>query len=182
VALFDNKDKLIRQWTAEPSDLNRSPVLSALTAPAGAYRLRVAAADASGRVGTVDSDLRAELIPADRLRLSTLLLGIPVNGAFAAKLLFSDSDPAVVAYLEVYGAVTGEVAASIDLLPAAEGTAIASVPATITASKTGDLRVAYGGFTINALQPGDYLVRVNVTVDAKPVGRVTRTIRKERNK
>jgi hypothetical protein len=182
VALFDDKDKLIRQWTAEPSDFNRSPVMSALTAPAGAYRLRVAAADTSGRVGTVDSNLRAELMRADPLRFSTLLLGIPQNRAFAAKLLFSDEDPAAVAYLEVYGTASGELAASIDLASSDQGTPIASVPATITASKTGDLRVAYGGFTISALQPGDYLVRVNVTLDGKPVGQVTRTLRKESRK
>jgi hypothetical protein len=127
----------------------------------------------------VDSDLRAELVRADPLKLSTLLLGIPVNGAFGAKLLFGESDPAVVAYLEVYGAVAGQVAASIDLLPSPEGTAIASVPATITASKTGDLRVAYGGFTIRALQPGDYVVRMSVALDGQRVGQVIRTMRKE---
>jgi len=182
VALFDEKDKLIRQWTAEPADLNRAPVMSALTAPAGAYRLRVAAADALGRVGTVDSDVRAELARAEPLRMSTLLLGIPQNGAFAAKLLFGDDDQALVAYLEVYGAVTGEVAASIDLSSSNDGAPIATVPATITTAKSGDMRVAYGGFTINTLKPGDYLVRVNVTVDGKPVGRATRTMRKENRK
>jgi len=68
------------------------------------------------------------------------------------------------------------------LASSGQGTPIASVPATITASKSGDLRVAYGGFTISALQPGDYLVRVNVTLDGKPVGQITRTLRKESRK
>ena len=182
VGLFDAKDKLIRQWTAEPADFNSSPIMSALTAPAGAYRLRVAAVDESGRSGTVDSDLRAELLGADPLRLSTLLLGVPQNGKIAAKLLFSEADPAVAAYLEIYGPAAGQLAATIDLAPSAETPAIATVPATITVSKSGDLRAAYGGFTISGLQPGDYLVRVNVTLDGKAIGRATRTIRKENKK
>jgi hypothetical protein len=40
------------------------------------------------------------------------------------------------------------------------------------------MRVAFGGFSIATLAPGDYLMRAVVSLDGKPVGRVVRTLRK----
>jgi hypothetical protein len=38
--------------------------------------------------------------------------------------------------------------------------------------------MAIGGFGIDNLPPGDYLMRATVSLNGKPVGRVTRTMRK----
>jgi hypothetical protein len=46
------------------------------------------------------------------------------------------------------------------------------------ATNTDDMRVAFGGFSIANLEPGDYLMRAVVSLDGKPVGKVVRTLRK----
>ena len=60
VGLFDEKNTLKKQWTAQPADLAKRPVMAALPAPPGTYRVRVAAVDASGRAGTTDYELKVE--------------------------------------------------------------------------------------------------------------------------
>ena len=40
------------------------------------------------------------------------------------------------------------------------------------------MRIAFGGFSIATLEPGDYQMRAVVSLDGKPVGRVVRTLRK----
>jgi hypothetical protein len=40
------------------------------------------------------------------------------------------------------------------------------------------MRVAFGGFSVAALPPGEYLMRAVVSLDGKPVGKVVRTLRK----
>jgi hypothetical protein len=175
----EEKHKLIAQWTAEPQELARNPVMSAVTVAPGTYRLRVAAVDSNGRVGTVDSELRAEFIRADPLRMSTPILGVPRNGNFAPKLQFDASDEAAVALFEIYGGdKSSAITAEIQIAETAEGPALATVPATVSAANSGDLRIAYGGFSIGALKPGDYQVRALVSLGGKPVGKVTRTLRK----
>ena len=179
VGLFDERGRMAAQWTAEPADLAHPPAMAALLVAPGAYRLRVAALDSSGRAGTADIDLRAELAPADPVRLSGLVLGVPANGSFAPKLQFG-AEPSAVGYLEVYGAPrAATVTARLEL--AASGTAVpmATVPATVSTTAGSDaLRIAYGGFGITALPPGDFLVRAVVSVDGREVGRAVHTLRK----
>ena len=54
VGLFDDKEKLVAQWTAQAADLAKTPIVAALVRPAGVYRVRVASVDKSGRAGTVE--------------------------------------------------------------------------------------------------------------------------------
>ena len=51
VGLFDEKNTLKKQWTAQKDDLAKHPVRADLQAPPGVYRVRVAAVDAAGRSG-----------------------------------------------------------------------------------------------------------------------------------
>jgi hypothetical protein len=154
-------------------------VMSAVTVAPGTYRLRVAAVDSNGRVGTVDSELHAEFVRADPLRLSTPILGAARNGNFAPKLQFDKSDEAAVALFEIYGGdKSSAITAEIQISESADGPALATVPATVSVGNAGDLRIAYGGFSIGPLKPGDYQVRAVVSLGGKPVGKVTRTLRK----
>jgi len=180
VALFDEKNTLKRQWTAQPADLARRPVMAALSAPHGTYRLRVAAVDGTGRVGTADLDMTAEITRADPLRLSALVMGVQENGAFAPRLEFTN-ELAAIGLLEIYGVPkTGDVVVTLDVLPSETEAPLASAPTQITRTKTEDMLIAFGGFDIAGLPPGDYLMRATVTLDGKPVGRVMRTLRKAR--
>ena len=179
VALFDEKNTLKRQWTARPEELTARPAMAALPAPAGTYRVRVAAIDGSGRTGTADYEVDAEVPRADPLKLSALVLGIQTANGFAPRLDFTDQQTAI-GMVQIYGVPKGaNVKVDLDVAGTLDGTAIATADTTVAQSKTAeDQRVAYGGFSIDTLLPGDYLMRAIVSLDGKPVGRVVRTLRK----
>ena len=179
IGLFDEKNTLKRQWTAEAADLAKRPITAALTAPPGVYRMRVAAVDKTGRAGTTDYELKAEVPRADPLKLSALVLGTQQQGGrFAARLDFANEAIAI-GMLEIYGVPKGgTVSVQLDVSNSAEGASLATAQTQVTAGRTEDMRIAFGGFSIAALEPGEYLMRAVVHLDGKPVGKVVRTLRK----
>jgi hypothetical protein len=179
VGLFDEKNTLKKQWTAQPADLAKRPVMAALSAPAGTYRVRVAAVDASGRAGTADYELKVEVPRADPLKLSTLVLGTQAQGGgFAPRLEFGH-EPVAIGLLEIYGvSKTGAVTVDLDIVQTAEGAPLAKAETTVGPGSAEDMRIAFGGFSIASLPPGDYQIRAIVSLDGKPVGKVVRTLRK----
>jgi hypothetical protein len=178
IGFYDEKGTLKAQWTAQPAELAKSPVPAALVVPPGAYRVRVAATDGSGRAGTTDFDLQAQLGSLATFRASALMLGVPQNGAFAPKLEFG-ADQAAVGVLEVYGVPkNAAVAVRLELAESEQGATLANATTNVAPGPGEDGRTAFGGFAIGALQPGDYLLRAIVTVDGKEIGRATQTLRK----
>jgi hypothetical protein len=178
VGLFDQKNTLMKQWSAEAADLAKRPVMAALAAPPGAYRLRVAAIDASGRAGSTDYDIAAEVVRADPLKMSALVLGSQQGGGFVPRLEFSN-EPIAIGLLEIYGVPKGgTVTVDLDVVASPEAAPLAAAQTTVSQGATDDMRVAFGGFSIAELAPGDYLMRAIVSLDGKPVGRVVRTLRK----
>ena len=179
IGLFDTKGKLTAQWTAQEADFARAPVTAALTVAPGTYRMRVAAIDSTGRGGTADYQLRAEMTMAEPLMLSTLVVGAPKAGSFAPQLHFGSSDAAAAGYLEIYGVPKGgTVTVSLELAPTEDAPALGSTPAQVVAGETDDMRRAVGGFSITGLEPGDHVMRAVVSLDGKVVGRAVRTLRK----
>jgi hypothetical protein len=154
-------------------------VLAALTAPPGTYRMRVAAVDAGGRAGTADYELKAEVPRADPLKLSALVLGTQKQGGgFAPRLDFANESIAI-GMVEIYNVPKGgAVTVDLDVAASSDGAPLATAQTTVTPGRTEDMRIAYGGFSIAALEPGEYLMRAVVSLDGKPVGRVVRTLRK----
>ena len=73
VGLFDEKNTLKKQWTAQPDGPRQAAGDGRLQAPPGTYRVRVAAVDAAGRAGTTDYELKVEVPRADPLKLSALV-------------------------------------------------------------------------------------------------------------
>jgi hypothetical protein len=155
--------------------------MAALAAPPGTYRVRVAALDAAGRAGATDYELKVEVPRADPLKMSGLVLGTQQQGGgFAPRLEFA-GEPVAIGLLEIYGVPKGgNVTVDLDLVSSAEGTALATAQTNVGAGPAGmdDMRVAFGGFNIGSLAPGDYLMRAVVNLDGKPVGKVVRTLRK----
>jgi hypothetical protein len=153
--------------------------MAVLAAPPGTYRVRVAAVDASGRAGTTDYELKAEVPRADPLKTSTLVLGTqPPGGGFAPRLDFSN-EPVAIGLLEIYGVPKGgTVTVDLDVVSTPEGSPLASAQTSVNPGSTEDMRIAFGGFNIGSLPAGDYLMRAIVSLDGKPVGRVVRTLRK----
>jgi hypothetical protein len=178
VGLFDEKNTLKKQWSAQAADLAKRPVMAALAASPGTYRVRVAAVDAAGRAGSTDYELKVEVPRADPLKLSTLVLGTQAAGGFAPRLEFA-GEPVAIGLLEIYGVPKGgNVTVDLDVVSTPEGTALATAQTTVGQGATEDMRTAFGGFNIGSLAPGDYLMRAIVNLDGKPVGKVVRTLRK----
>lgn len=178
-ALYDVEGKLVSHWTAMPDELQRSPVIGAMPAEPGAYRLRVAAIDSTGRAGTADYEFEAEIIRTGPLRLSSLVLGLSREGRFAPRLQFSN-EPVAIGYLELEGAAPGTpLAASLEIARTLNGPPMASLPLSIESA--GENRyLARGAIPIATLEPGDYIVRAIVGVEGHAPTRVVRTLRKVR--
>ena len=176
--LIDARDRLVAQWTADDRERAVSPVITAGAGAPGPYRLRVAAIDTNGRRGATEFEFMARLVEADPLALSAMALGVSRDGGFVPKLVFG-TDQAAVAYFEIYGRTSqpDSVTARLEVAETADARALASaVPRVVPQGE--ERRIAVGALPIAALPPGEYVVRAIVSVDGRPVGRVTRTLRK----
>lgn len=180
VGLFSTEGKLIAQWSSQDADLASSPSRAVLAVAKGEYRMRVAAVDAKGRSGAVDQQLHADLTTAGPISLSTPLLGpIPTSGGFSPKLLFDASDVGVVTYIEAYAVPAGaNVTAMLELARTEDGEALGTTEAQVRPGASDEHRLIVGGFSIDTLEPGDYVVRTVINIDGKPVGRAVATMRK----
>jgi hypothetical protein len=175
-ALFDSDERAVAQWNA--SDTDARPLVGALAAPPGLYRLRVAATDVNGRAGTADYEVRAELAPAGVLSLSGVVLGVSKNGAFSPRLDFT-REPSAIASVEVYGQPGSEpMWVSFELATTLNGPALVTTPGVIESTRTRDRFIATGAVPIDTLPPGDYVVRAVGGLKGQPTGRVLRTLRK----
>jgi hypothetical protein len=174
---YDEKGKLVAQASADDEGLARTPPMIATVVPAGRYRMRVAAVDAAGRAGAVDGALEVRLAGDGPLTLSSLVLGVSADGRFAGRLLFHD-EPTAVAYLEIYGAAAGEVAAELQLSESEDGPVAVRGAMRVTGGEGNERRVALGGIPIGQFPPGDIVVRAVVSLDGKPIGTASRTLRK----
>jgi len=174
--LVDANGKLVAQAVFEAADLKPGqPVMAAMLAAPGAYRLRFAATDSAGRTGTADYDLEAEVRQAGSLQLSGLVLGLS-RGGFVARLQFG-KEPVAIAYLELYGGKPGQpVSAVFEVARTLNGPPIVSMPGTMAA--VGDRYSVTAPIPIGNLSPGDYIVRAIVGAVGEPATRVERTLRK----
>ena len=179
--LIDNRGRLIAQWTANERELSRVPVMSAGLAPPGAYRLRVAAVDNTGRRGATDYEFEAELTEAGNLSTSALVLGVS-RGFFVPRLQFLH-EPTAMGFFEIYGNLPPDqsLKAAFEIAPTEKGEAMIRVPAYLATSSDPARRVVTGVVPIAGLPPGDHVIRGVVLLDGKPVGQVTRTLRKARS-
>jgi hypothetical protein len=176
--LFDARGRLAGKWTATAQQLSSAPLLSAGEVMPGAYRLRAVAVDTSGRRGVVESAVTASLHDAKPLRLSGIVLGTAYDSRFVPKLLFG-TDQSAVALVEAYGSGPrpNSISARLDVLSFADARVLSGAPATVS-SATAERHTITGTLPIAGLAAGDYLVRVVVSVDGRPVGEVARTLRK----
>jgi VWFA-related protein len=178
--LFDASGRLRASWNGDAAEFGKPPVFAGMLAPPGAYRLRMTAVDSTGRTGSADYDIVAELTQAGPLRLSAVVLGLSREGAFRPKLQFSN-EPVAIAYLEIYGRPPGAgapVAIIFELAKTVNGPALASLPAAIESSSEADRFLATAALPIGALPPGDFVVRAYVGLEGQAVGRVLRAFRK----
>jgi hypothetical protein len=175
--LVDRDNRVAAQWVATAEQLAERPVRGAMSVPPGAYRMRVAAIDATGRAGTADYEVTAEVHRSGSLRLSSLVMGLSREGGFVPRLQFSN-EPAVIGYVELEGPPSGtRVVATLELAESMNGPSLVVVPLTI-AGAGGNRYVASGTLPLGAVPPGDYVARAVIGLEGQPVSRVVRTVRK----
>lgn len=176
--LYDPRGRLAQQWVASPADLGNSNIKVAMLVAPGGYRLRVAVTDSSGRRGTADYDINAELMPAGPLKLSSIILGLSRGGDFLPKLQFSH-EPVALALFEIYGGQVGaKVSVVIEVSQTLNGPAFLQMPAAVSGTADPDRYEVTAAIPIGALPAADYVVRAIVNLEGQPEGRVVRTLRK----
>ncbi len=95
-------DSMDRATVTPPDSLTPPARVGAAIVEPGAYRLKYAAIDGTGRRGTVDLRFDARLTPAGPLTLSDLVLGRAENGAFRPAMTPLETSSTVTGYLEIY--------------------------------------------------------------------------------
>jgi hypothetical protein len=143
----------------------------------GRYRLRVAATDDKGRAGAVDHEVDTTLVPAGALKLGGLMLLSPRGESFSPVMEFAN-EPEIGVYAEMYGQLTAQVEARIELAQTVDGPAIDKAQVGGSQSNEPDKFILNGKLPIAKLAPGDYVVRMVVKMGDAPEGRLVRTLRK----
>ena len=162
-------------WFAK--DASERPLLGALAAAPGTYRLRVAAIDGTGRTGAAEEAIDAALTPVGPLSLGSLMLGVSRGGTTSPLLEFG-SEPTAIAYFDIYGGAAGlPLAARVEVARDLDGPALVTLPLALTRGDAGRV-LASGTLPLGALPPGDYVVRGVVRLESGETGRVVRTLRK----
>ncbi len=174
VGLYDSTGRLAVQGTADADSLARSPSMLAVLASPGKYRLRVAAVSDRGRAGTVDQDVVVGLVPAGPLKLGTLVPGVQEAG-FSGRLLFTGEDTAM-AYVSVYGPAA-PLGAQLEFTDAT-GRSLGVIPAQILDAPDGS-RVLIGAVRLASMVPGDYEMKMVVSLAGKVVGQTSATFRRK---
>jgi hypothetical protein len=173
--LVDGNDRVVTHWHAR--DATERPLVGAMTAPPGPYRIRAAAIDGSGRAGAAETVIDAGLTQVGGLSLGSLLLSVSRSGTTALQLQFG-SEPTARAAFDIYGGTEGQrLSATLEVARDVDGPAIAALPLALTRADATRV-VATGTVPLGALAPGDYVVRGVVTLEDGTSGRVLRTLRK----
>lgn len=161
----------------EEKQLAARPVMTSLAGAPGTYRVRFAATDASGRGGAVDYTVNAELTPAGPLKMSGLVVAALKDKAMAPAMQFKDETTAI-GYVEIYGQLTGQVSARMEVAATADGPALKTIQPGGQKTSEADKFLLIGEIPIGDLKPGDYVVRAFVGLQGQPEGKVVRTLRK----
>jgi hypothetical protein len=182
IGLFDGGGRMVTSASLTAAELATAapgaPLVVALAAPAGDYRLRVAAMEAPGRAGAADVEVSVALVDAGPLKMSALLLGLSREGGFRPRLEFS-TEASAMAYLELYGGAEGmAVGVAFEVASTTNGPAIVTMPGAFAGTSEADKFLITGAIPVGALPPGDYVIRAIVAAQGQPAGRVVRTLRK----
>jgi len=176
-ALYDAKGRVAAQWSADAQDLAMSPVVSAMSLPAGTYRLRMAAAEESGRMGAVDYEINTAVVPVADLSAGSLMAGIITDKQFQPRFAFAAAEKSATAYTELYGTDGGRAVVRFELATTSDGPPLQTIPGTISPTKDPDRWIVTGAIPLAGIAPGDIVVRAIVTSGGK-TGTIVRTLRR----
>ena len=142
--------------------------------PPGAYTLKLAVAEGD-RVGTIEHEIRAELIQAAPVQLSELMVGGPTVVRQLDQPTIGDTVAfgGVHGYIEAYGAGANDLKARYEV--AAEADSPALLTADVTGRNAGSERTIFSHvLAVRQLPPGRYVLRATIESDAGPVKNLNR--------
>jgi hypothetical protein len=173
--LIAGDGRVVGRWFAK--DATERPLLGAMPAPPGTYRLRVAALDTAGRPGAAEDDVEVGLTSVGPISLGALMLGVSRAEGTRLQLEFG-AEPTAIASFDIYGGAPGlRMTATLEVARDVSGPPLATLP--LALKRADDSRVvATGAVPLGALAPGDYVVRGVIKLDDGTTGRVMRTLRK----
>lgn len=180
VAAFDAQGRLVTGIEMSSEALTRRPVVASISVPPGAYRLRIAAIESTGRAGSAEALLDAGLTPVGPLRVSSLMVGLSRGGDFVPAMEFLN-EPTAFGMLELYGTTAGIASPTrvvFEIATTAAGPALLTMPGLVEMTPDATRAVVTTVLPIGQLAPGDYVVRATITPDGFPAGRVLRVLRK----
>lgn len=168
-------DRVVGRWFAK--DATERPLLGAMAAPPGTYRLRVVALDTAGRPGAAEEVIEAGLTTVGPLSLGSLMLGVSRPEGMKLQLEFG-SEPTAIASFDIYGGAPGlRMSATLEVARDPDGPALVTLPLALARADESRV-VATGAVPLGALPPGDYVVRGVIRLEDGTTGRVMRTLRK----
>jgi VWFA-related protein len=162
------------------------PVAEAVLVDPGVYTLKLAVLEPDGRRGSVEHTFRAALEAAGQLRFADLLLAEvhPEAAPPVRPLVRPELETDVLhAYLEVYADASPlleSTTATVEIAAAPNGLALESSAVPFGPVEGGGRRAGETSVPVALLPPGDYVARAVVSVDGRPVARVTRPFRRVR--
>jgi VWFA-related protein len=172
-----------RTLTADPGDAGLAVDSGALTLEPGVYRLRFAAADGEGRVGSVDREVQAWHMGEEELALGDLLLAAAPDddrSSLAPAVEPRVHNHQLVAVTEIYG--TSEwrldhLHAQLEVMGNETSAPMATFPMQLAFGDSPEIRTAQAHLDTSVLPPGRYLARVVVSEGDTPRGDLVRPFR-----
>lgn len=154
--------------------------LSAVVLDPGAYVIKIAVVDESGRRASVERAFDAKLTAVGQIRLGDLMLARSGAGAGAARLrpvvdgrVETDS---LIAYMEIYSEAEPQLETAtlrVEIARDEDGRAVEAAAMVFAASTKGK-RAAQASVPMALLRDGEYVARVILMAGGRPIGRVTR--------
>jgi VWFA-related protein len=164
-------------------DTQTQTYLGAITASPGTYRIKLAVVDDTGKRGSVEHLVRAQLTAAGQIHLTDLLLGEDSEGAGLNPAVSAEFKGGILhGYLELHSEAPESLKDATVALEIANGPvarAFDTVPAKFESDATPSptRRVAEAVVPIALLPAGEYVARAVVTVAGRKVGQVSRSFR-----
>ena len=151
----------------------------------GIYSLRFGVVDEEGRRGSVVRDVNAWKMAGEPLAMGDLIIGsLPATGqGIRAEVEPYVLDDRLAAYIELYSnaeSTWSNARVTFEIADNQDAPALASLPVQLVPGKQPTWRVASGILPAQALPPGRYVARAQITRDGKPVGVLVRPFVLER--
>jgi len=162
--------------TLTPDGSGRLRFRQELSVAPGAYTFKLAAADAAGKVGSVDRAVGAELAKAGPVSIADLRVSDERGSDLDVQPSVSGRLSCAVDMRTLPGALPANTSVRLEIVDGA-GKAAASGSASVTSSEDGVRHIARGVVDASALPAGLYTARAVVHAPGQPDGAVTRAFR-----